>query len=163
MRPPKGTVNLERSQEICQKAIAKSPNWVQVDPNVVGATLQQLGRKQNQTNVSQQATPAESTNSSPLPNIILNSNNPTNVIPIRPGGPVSRPNLGGAVPISIRPSLTDGSGSVQIMAIPSTIASAVPVGNIRGPSVSSMSGNANITNTVLVNAGNNGKVYQVLN
>ena len=163
MRPPKGTVNLERSQEICQKAIAKSPNWVQVDPNVVGATLQQLGRKPNQTNVSQSATPAESTNSSPLPNIILNSSNPTNVIPIRPGGPTTRPNLGSGVPISIRPSLTDASGSVQIMAIPATIASTVPVGNIRGPSVSSMSGNANITNTVLVNAGNNGKVFLVFN
>ena len=163
MRPPKGTVNLERSQEICQKAIAKSPNWVQVDPNVVGATLQQLGRKQNQTNVSQPATPAEGTNSSPLPNIILNSNNPTNVTPIRPGGPTTRPNLGSAVPISIRPSLTDASGSVQIMAIPATMASTIPVGNIRGASVSSMSGNANITNTVLVNAGNNGKVFLVLN
>ena len=150
MRPPKGTVNLERSQEICQKAIAKSPNWVQVDPNVVGANMQQIGKNQDQMNVSQQATAQ--------PNIIISSNTPTNIIPMRPAGSTIRPNLGSAVPISIRPSITNASGSVQIMALPATMASAMPLSNVRGASVAPMSGNANITNTVLVNAGSGGKV-----
>merc|ERR1712223_1253109 len=42
-------------------------------------------------------------------------------------------------------------------------ASAMPLGNVRGASVAPMSGNANITNTVLVNAGSGGKAIQVVN
>ena len=158
MRPPKGTVNLERSQEICQKAIAKSPNWVQVDANVVGATLQQIGRKQTQTNTNKPVAPNQNPCSSSVPSIIMNSNTPSSILTMRPAGSTTGPNLGQAVPISIRPSSTNASGSVQIMALPATVASTMPLGGIRGASISSTPGNGNLTNAVLVNAVNNSKV-----
>jgi hypothetical protein len=155
MRPPKGTVNLERSQEICRTAIAKSPNWVQVDPNIVGASLQQIGAGQSPTKIIQATTANSSTGSASVPSIIINSSTTNNILPIGSGGSNTRPSLGNVVPITIRPSISNASGSVQIMALPSTISASTPGSGVRGTVTYSSPGHGNFTNAVLVNAANN--------
>ena len=157
MRPPKGTVNLERSQEICRTAIAKSPNWVQLDPNVVGSTLQQIGSGQGTSKMIQPHTSNPSSGQTSVSSIIINpsTTNNSNVSAAGLGGPAPRPSLGNVVPISIRPSISNASGSVQIMALPSTTGSSIPTSGLRGTAISSAPTAGGFTNAVIVNAINN--------
>ena len=119
MRAPRGTVNLERSQEICRTAVEKSPNWVQVDPSVVRTTLQQVGPAQNVSKITPTVTTSSVTASTSLANIIVGPNVGSSITSVGGiSGAGIRPTLGNIIPITVRPSISNATGTVQIMAMP---------------------------------------------
>ena len=165
MRPPKGTVNLERSQEICRTAIAKSPNWVQVDSNIVGATLQQMGPGSGTSKIIQNVTPSTiPSGATPVSSMIINPSTAGNVLPsvAVSGLSTTRANPGNVIPITIRPPTTNGSGSVQIMAMgPSTMNPTTPISGIRATPISTTQAAGAMGNAVLVNAISNKVKFQI--
>ena len=142
MRAPRGTVNVERSQEICRTAIAKSPNWVQVDPSVVRTALQQTGNTP-QTTIAD--TPiCSGTNvivggtNKVMPLVTPAANNVQNTIAVLP--PAQASTSGN----------TTVAGPVQIMTLPSTATNTTIAQLINRGVVVTTTG-PNFANTVLVN------------